>query len=355
VALGEQAWSAGFGVLGGGREGDLEAESLELAEVSADLAVAIGLALVLPTTKENAVNHIQAVRTPDDRFAGLADFPYRPRYVDDLPGYTGLRAHFIDEAPQDADRTFFCLHGEPTWSYLYRKMIPLMLESGARVVAPDLPGFGRSDKPAQASTYTFSFHRQFLLRLAERLALTHVTLVAQDWGGTLGLTLPVDPGFRPALERLFLMNTVLPAGEPLGPHYYEWRSLVQNTADLPVGEWMRQAAPGLTDHEKAAYDAPFPDTSFQAGARAFPDLAMDKPQMDGVAQARAALNFWAHDWQGQSFMAIGAKDPDADPMHTLRNQIRGCPDPLTIADAGHFVPEWGESVARAALRSFGDI
>jgi len=165
---------------------------------------------------------VDALRTPEDRFVDLQDFPFPPHYVETLPGYEGLRAHYLDLGPTDADRTFLCLHGEPTWSYLYRKMIPAMLQSGARVVAPDFLGFGRSDKPVQDSTYTFHFHREFLLRFVEHLSLRNVTLVVQDWGGTLGLTLPVDLGFRSILDRLFVMNTVLPTGEPLGTHFYQW-------------------------------------------------------------------------------------------------------------------------------------
>jgi haloalkane dehalogenase len=297
----------------------------------------------------------KALRTPDDRFANLPDFPYPPRYIDDLPGYDGLRAHYLDLGPKDAERTFLCLHGEPTWSYLYRKMIPEFLESGARVVAPDFYGFGRSDKPMEDAAYTFHFHREFLLRFIERLALRHITLVVQDWGGTLGLTLPVDKDFRSNLDRLFVMNTVLATGDPLGPHYYEWRSLVRNTPDLPVGQWMREAAPQLTDREMAAYDAPYPDSRFQAGARRFPDMAMVEPEMEGVAESRAALKFWADEWSGQTFMAIGLNDPDVDTMHVLRAAIRGCPEPMVLPDAGHFVQEHGHTVARAALRAFGDL
>lgn len=297
---------------------------------------------------------VNALRTPDDRFRDLPDFPFPPHYVDDLRGYEGLRAHYLDIGSRDAEHVFLCLHGEPTWSYLYRKMIPAILESGARVVAPDFFGFGRSDKPMEDSTYTFSFHHEFLLRLVERLDLCNITLVVQDWGGTLGLTLPVDPGFRSRLERLFVMNTVLPVGEPLGPHFYEWRAQVRGTSNLPVGQWMRDSGAQLTDREMAAYDAPFPDRRFQAGARTFPDLAMVEPQMDGVAEARAALRFWTEEWSGPSFMAIGAKDPDIATMQVLRGQIRGCPEPLVFAEAGHFVQEWGEPVVRAALHAFGD-
>ena len=298
---------------------------------------------------------LEVLRTPDSRFEGLSGYQYEPHYVDSLPGYEGLRAHYLDLGPKDAERTFLCLHGEPTWSYLYRKMIPVMLETGARVIAPDFFGFGRSDKPVQDSAYTFHFHRQFLLRLVEYVAARNITLVVQDWGGTLGLTLPVDLGFRSKLDRLFVMNTVLPVGKPLGPHYYEWRSLVRSLPDLPAGQLIRHITPQLTDEETAAYDAPFPDIRFKAGARTFPDLAMVEPGMEGIAKAQAALRFWSKEWLGKSFMAIGAKAPDAETMHVLRDQIRGCPEPLIVTEADHFVPEWGEFVVRAALRSFGDL
>jgi haloalkane dehalogenase len=295
------------------------------------------------------------VRTLDVRFEKLSGFPFEPSYVDSLPGYEGLRAHYLDLGPKDAKRTFLCLHGEPTWSYLYRKMIPVMLESDARVVAPDFFGFGRSDKPTQDSEYSFHFHREFLLRLVEHVAARNITLVVQDWGGTLGLTLPVDVAFRSKLERLFVMNTVLPIGKPLGPHYYEWRALVRSMPDMPVGQLVRKITPQLSDEEMAAYDAPFPDSHSKAGARTFPELAMVEPGMEGVVESVAALKFWREDWSGQSFMAIGAKAPDADTMYTLRSQIRGCPEPLVLTEADHFVPEWGEPVVRAALRHFGDL
>ena len=298
---------------------------------------------------------IEALRTPEERFQGLPDYEYGPHYVDSLPGYEGLRAHYLDLGSRDAKRTWLCLHGNPTWSYLYRKMIPVLLESGARVIAPDLFGFGRSDKPVHDSNYTFHFHRNFLLRFVEHVAARNITLVVQDWGGILGLTLPVDHGFRSKLHRLFVMNTLLLVGKPLGPHFYEWRSQVRKIPDLPVGQAIRSITPQLTDPEVAAYDAPFPDLRFKVGARMFPELAMVEPGMEGVAESEAALRFWREEWAGQSFMAIGAKHPDAATMHGLRSEIRGCPEPLVLSEAGHFVPEWGEPVARAELRSFGDL
>ena len=152
------------------------------------------------------------------------------------------------------------------------------------------------------------------------------------------------------------MNTVLPTGKPLGPHYDEWRSLVRKVGpDVPVGKLIRNITPPLTDQQTAAYDAPFPESRFKAGVRKFPELAMVEPGMDGVAESQAAVTFWNEDWSGQTFMAIGAKDADSQAMHVLRSQIRGCPEPLFVTEADHFVPEWGEPVARAALRSFGDL
>src|ERR1700754_4831760 len=143
---------------------------------------------------------IQALRTPDDRFDNLPGWEHPPSYLDDLPGYEGLRSHHVDLGPRDAEHTYLLLHGEPTWGYLYRHMIPVFLAAGGRVVVPDFFGFGRSDKPVDEAVYGFDFHRGHLLARVSRLDLANVTLVVQDWGGLLGLTLPVDPGFAARLS-----------------------------------------------------------------------------------------------------------------------------------------------------------
>jgi pimeloyl-ACP methyl ester carboxylesterase len=297
---------------------------------------------------------MDALRTPDDRFADLPGWDYPPSYVDDLPGYAGLRAHYVDAGPVDAQHTYLLLHGEPTWAYLYRKMIPVFLDAGGRVVAPDFYGFGRSDKPARESDYTFDFHRDFLLALVERLDLTGVTLVVQDWGGLVGLTLPVDPEFRPRLERLLVMDTALAVGESSGPGFDAWRAYVAANPDLAVGRLLRRSEPSLSAAEAAAYDAPFPDARYKAGVRAFPELVMTRPDMPGVETSRAAASFWAG-WDGPSFMAVGARDPVLGPaiMDRLRAGINGCAAPLVLDEAGHFVQEHGDVVARAALAAFG--
>ena len=296
---------------------------------------------------------IEALRTPDDRFRGLPGWDHRPSYVEDLPGYEGLRAHYVDLGPRDAVDTYLLLHGEPTWAYLYRKMIPVFLAAGGRVVAPDFFGFGRSDKPVAQAVYGFDFHRDYLLRLVERLDLTGITLVVQDWGGLLGLTLPMDAGFAPRLSRLLAMNTGLAVGISPGKGFENWRAYVAAHPDLAVGALLKRSVPTLSDAEAAAYDAPFPDASYKAGVRAFPQLVMTKPDMPGVEISRAAERFWSG-WEGASFLAVGAQDPvlGVPAMDRLRRTIRGAPAPLVLADAGHFVQERGDVVARAALTSF---
>lgn len=296
---------------------------------------------------------LEIVRTPEERFAALHHWPYAPRYVDDLPGFKGLRAHYVDEGPRDAAHTFLCLHGEPSWAYLYRRMIPVFLGSGARVVAPDFFGFGRSDKPVRDADYAFGFHRDYLLRLVERLDLRRMTLVVQDWGGLIGLTLPIDAGFRDRLSRLIVMNTILATGVAAGGGFAAWRQYVRTHPDLQVGALIARGTPHLTEHEIAAYDAPFPDATFKAGVRTFPQLVMTSPEMEGVDLSLEAKRFWAEDWGGPSFLAWGAADPvlgsSMDEMHRM---IRGCPPPMVIAEGGHFLQEWGEPIARAALESF---
>ena len=296
----------------------------------------------------------QAKRTPDERFANLPGFSFPPNYVDTLPGYEGLRVHYLDEGPKDAPRTFLCLHGQPSWSYLYRKMIPLFAATGARVIAPDWLGFGRSDKPADDAAYTFHFHRNMMLALIRHLDLQHVTLVVQDWGGLLGLTLP--PEMPERIERLIVMNTTIAVGQPPGPGFEAWKAFNRSQPDLDIAALMKRASPVLSDEEAAAYAAPYPDASYKAGVRRFPELVMVSPDMEGVDVSKRAADWWAREWTGASFMAIGAQDPVLGLAHmqALRAQIRNCPEPMIVPEGGHFVQEWGGDIARAALRAFGD-
>lgn len=297
---------------------------------------------------------IEAVRTADDRFAGLPDFPWEPRYVDDLPGYEGLRLAYLDEGPRDG-HVYLCLHGQPTWSFLHRRMIPPFLAAGGRVIAPDFFGFGRSDKPVDDGVYSFAFHRDAIVALVDRLGLTRVTLVCQDWGGLIGLTLPVD---RPDLiARLIVMNTALAVGADPGQGFRDWLAFVESHPDFDVGALMARSVPGLTDAERAAYEAPYPDASYKAGVRTFPRLVPITPDMPGAELSRRAARWWSTEWDGPTFMAVGAQDPVLGPpvMAGLARIIRGCPAPLVLEDAGHFVQEAGAPVAEAALAAFGEV
>ncbi|MBX9796588.1 haloalkane dehalogenase [Sphingomonas sp.] len=298
---------------------------------------------------------IDTLRTPDERFADLPGFPWAPHYIDDLPGYEGMRAARIDEGPRDAEQVFLCLHGEPSWSYLYRRMIPVFLDSGARVVAPDFFGFGRSDKPVRQEDYSFDFHRNYIIALIERLDLTNITLVVQDWGGLIGLTLPVAESIRPRIARLIVMNTGIGTGQSPGAGFMAWKNYALSTPDLPIGALIARGTPHLTPAEIAAYDAPYPDASYKAGAQVWPALVPVDPDMAGAAYGRAAVAFWSTQWDGPCFMAVGDADPVLGPpqMAALRANIRGCPEPLMIKGGGHFVQEWGEEIARAALAHFG--
>ncbi|MGJ3230440.1 MAG: haloalkane dehalogenase [Oceanicaulis sp.] len=293
-----------------------------------------------------------ALRTPDDRFEALPDWAFEPSHIEDLPGYEGLRLAYVDEGPREGP-VFLCLHGEPSWGYLYRKMAKVFLDAGFRVVIPDLFGFGRSDKPVDDAVYTFHWHRNSLLAFIERLDFRDVCLVCQDWGGMLGLTLPMEHPDR--FTRLLVMNTAIGVGKGASEGFIAWRDYMANTPDLAVGRLLQRATPGMSDAVAAAYDAPFPDHRYKAGVRRFPALVPISPEMEGVDTGKAAAKFWSQDWSGDSFMAIGMQDPvlGPDTMAWLRSVIRGCPEPMEIAEAGHFVQEHGEPIARAALERFG--
>jgi len=295
-----------------------------------------------------------ALRTPESRFANLPDYPWAPHYCSDLPSLGGLRLHFLDEGPRDAPLTWLCLHGNPAWSYLYRKMIPVFLQAGHRVVAPDMPGFGKSDKPKRDEAHTFSWHRQVLLELVERLELNNVVLVVQDWGGLLGLTLPMDAPQR--YQGLLAMNTALATGDvPLSPGFLGWREMCAKNPQFDIARLFARGNPQMNPTECAAYMAPYPDAGHRAATRAFAPMVPEFPDSDGAAISRQARDFWREHWTGKSLMAIGAQDPVlGEPvMSSLRAQIRNCPEPMVLPQAGHFVQEHGEPIAQEAVRLFG--
>jgi tRNA(adenine34) deaminase len=298
-----------------------------------------------------------ALRTPDAAFGNLPGYPWPPRYLSNLPALGGLRMHYLDEQGQgqgdDQALTYFCLHGHPAWSYLYRKMIPLFLQGGHRVVAPDLIGFGKSDKPKKDRFHTFSVHRQILLELVERLDLKNVVLVVQDWGGLLGLTLPMAAPDR--YKGLLVMNTPLGCGDaPLPAGFQDWREMCSRYPQFDLAGLLARGNPQMRAEECRAYSAPFADMGHLAALRAFPAMVPASEDADGAAISREARDFWRQRWSGQTLMAIGAQDPVfGEPvMRALQTQIRGCGDPMVLPHAGHFVPEHGEQVAQRALQFF---
>ena len=232
-------------------------------------------------------------------------------------------------------------------------MIPVFLEAGHRVIAPDLYGFGRSDKPVEDDVYTFDFHRNSLLRLVERLQLNGIALVCQDWGGILGLTLPMDMSDR--FSKLLVMNTAIPVGEPLSDGFALWKGFADIAPEIPVAGLIATdalAAVGMMD--VLAYDAPFPDNRYKAGVRRFPQIVPVESGMEGVEHGKRARSFFSNEWTGESFMAIGMRDfvLDEAVMMELHPYIRGCSEPMRMDAAGHFVQEYGEPVARKALEHF---
>ena len=296
-----------------------------------------------------------ALRTPDACFEGLPNYPWAPHYISDLPALNGWRMHYLDEGRLDAPVTWLCLHGNPAWSYLYRKMIPVFLRAGGRVIAPDLIGFGKSDKPKKESSHHFDWHRQVLLEFIERLDLQRVVLVVQDWGGLLGLTLPMEQPHR--YQGLLVMNTTLGTGDrPLPTGFLAWREMCAKQPEFDVARLFSRGNPHLGEAECAAYNAPFPDKGHRAALRRFPVMVPAAPDDEGAALSRRARMFLRDTWQGKSWMAIGVQDPVlGEPvMRALAQDIRGCGKAMLLPQAGHFVQEHGALVAERAVRFFGD-
>jgi tRNA(adenine34) deaminase len=316
--------------------------------------------------QEAKLNHPlrdDALRTPDSAFAKLPGYPWAAHYHSDLPALNGLRQHYLDEGRYeglDAGQggpsatgqiTYLCLHGNPSWSYIYRKMVPAFLACGARVVAPDMPGFGKSDKPKKDDAHTFTWHRQILLEFVEKLDLQNIVLVVQDWGGLLGLTLPMAAPAR--YKGLLVMNTTLATGDaPLSPGFLAWRDMCAKNPGFDIARLFSRSNPQMTPEECAAYMAPYPDAGHRAATRAFPAMVPEFADSDGAAISREARKFWQSEWQGQSLMAIGGADPvlGAPVMAALRANIRNCPEPMVLPEAGHFVQEHGASIAAAAVQ-----
>lgn len=299
---------------------------------------------------------MQFLRTDDSRFKGLADFPFAPNYlsVDDTAGGQ-LRVHYVDEGPRDAAPVLL-MHGEPTWSYLYRHMIPPLAAAGHRCVVPDLIGFGRSDKPTEQSDYTYQRHVDWMIETVQQIDLTGITLFAQDWGGLIGLRLVAAMPER--FARIVVGNTALPTGDqPMGAAFESWRAYSQSVEDFNAGRIVYGGATSkLNEAEIAAYNAPFPDDRYKAGARRFPMLVPSTPDDPASAANRAA-------WQVLRGLDIpvlttfGADDKImAGVEKTFQKLMPGAAgqDHVVLPGAGHFLQEdVGPELARRIDRFIG--
>jgi haloalkane dehalogenase len=283
---------------------------------------------------------MEVLRTPDERFVGLADYPFAPHYltVTDADG-TDLRIHYVDEGPRDA-APILLMHGEPSWSYLYRKFVPDLVARGHRVIVPDLIGFGKSDKTAARSDYTYERHVAWMSAWLTALDLTDITLFCQDWGGLIGLRLVA--AFPDRFARLVVSNTGLPVGTGSSEGFDAWLAFSQNVPQFPVGFIVNGGTTrDLSTAEIAAYDAPFPDERYKEGARQFPVLVPITPGHASVAENRAA---WAvlEKFERPVLTAFG--DKDAVTKGGERAFIermpgaRGQPHRI-IAGGGHFIQE----------------
>lgn len=285
---------------------------------------------------------MQTLRTPDDRFADLPDYPFGPNYVevDDQDGGT-LRVHYLDEGSRDGS-PILLLHGEPSWSYLYRKMIPPLVAAGHRCVAPDLVGFGRSDKPTEQSDYTYARHVAWMRAVVvDHLDLRGATLFGQDWGGLVGLRLVAEHPDR--FDRVVIGNTGLPTGDRSpSDAFLAWQKFSQTTPVFDVGLLLQAATEReLADAEVAAYDAPFPDDSYQAGARIFPSLVPTRPDDPAAAANRAAWEVF-RGWDKPFILCFSDRDPVTaggdKPFRELVPGAAGQPH-VTVEGAGHFLQE----------------
>ena len=292
---------------------------------------------------------MRALRTPDDRFRDLPGYPFAPHYVDIPSGDDiALRVHYLDEGPRDG-QTVLLLHGEPSWSYLYRKVIPVLTAAGLRAVAPDLVGFGRSDKPSERSDYTFQRHVDWMLAFLEAIDLERITLFCQDWGGLIGLRLVAEEPHR--FARFAGGNTFLPTGDQAPPAaFFQWREFSQTVPELPVGFIVKTGCARDPSPEiMAAYDAPFPDETYKAGARAFPALVPatpDDPASEPNRRAWKSLETF-----DRPFLTLFA---DSDPItrgadKVLQARIPGAKGQphKTLERTGHFLQEDdGETLGR---------
>ena len=298
---------------------------------------------------------MQVVRTPDERFEALPDFPFAPHYVEIDDGEGGrLRVHYVDEGPRDG-HTVLLLHGEPSWCFLYRHIIPQLVDGGCRVIAPDLVGFGKSDKPTEKSDYTYNRHVNWMqAAIIDHLDISDATFFGQDWGGLIGLRLVAENASR--FARVVISNTGLPTGDhPLTEAFMAWQHYSQTSPDFEIGRLINAATVReLLADEVAAYDAPFPDDSYKAGARIFPSLVPTAPDDPTASANRAAWEIFDR-WEKPFLCCFSDRDPvtrGGDRAFLSRVPGTAGQPHETIENAHHFVQEDSPNdVARIILQA----
>jgi haloalkane dehalogenase len=288
---------------------------------------------------------VDVFRTPDERFENLPGYPFEPHYAD----ASGMRMHYVDEGSGDP---VVCFHGEPSWSYLYRKMLPPLVDGGHRVICPDLAGFGRSDKPTDFAWYSYERHVQFVTEGLASLDLSGATVVVQDWGGPIGLRWAVENPDR--VDRLVVMNTGIRGGDRVSKGFLAWRDFAERNPDLPVGFVIQSATTtDLPDDVVAAYEAPFPNAESKAGAATFPLLVPTDTDAPGAAEMRTLMEA-LRTWEKPALIAFSDSDP-VFPFPQAGEQfetiIPGAGEQVRIEGASHFLQEdRGEQIAEHVLR-----
>lgn len=314
--------------------------------------------MMLSSLATTMLSTMQVIRTPDERFVNLSDWSFMPHYTDVSCGGQSLRMAHYDEGDGQSTNTVLCMHGEPSWSYLYRKMIPVFTAAGHRVIAPDLIGFGRSDKPTEFTDYTYERHVDWLSQWLVSNDFRNLTLVCQDWGGLLGLRLLA--AFPDRFNRLVVANTFLPVGDrPPGDAFMAWRKFSQEVPDFKVGRIVEGgcARRPLAPEVVAAYDAPFPADRYKAGARAFPTLvpiSLDDPSSAANLAAWKVLEGFTK----PVLTAFGDSDPITGGGDRAFQQrmpgAQGQPH-TTIVNAGHFLQEDAGAELAGVINNFIDL
>jgi len=298
-------------------------------------------------------------RSKDESFANLKDFSYEAKFIDDVKGfkdYVGLRMAYIDEGDKQADLTFVMLHGSPTWSYLWRHFIKEVIGANYRAVALDMIGFGRSDKPLDEDAYSFDSMRESIICAIEKLDLKNVVLVLHEWGGFLGLTIPMEIHER--IDGIIIHNTTLATGNQLvSDSYLDWRKYIENNPDLNVRAIMARTNKILNLKECNTYHAPFETYESKIALRTLPKIYPDHPDKPGAEISQKSLEWYAEEFEGVMLSIFGMRDPlfPKEALNAFLDSIPGIIKLTGVDNAGHFLPEWAMEYGKDLITNYVDL